>query len=62
MGSSFNYKWIVRIKRGLFMAGTHRFKTKREAENFLYRWNHVPENHRDCVYADLPYVEKAKGE
>lgn len=31
-------KWIVKIKSPAFMAGIHRFKTKRAAEQFVLAW------------------------
>lgn len=51
---SYNYKWIVKIKTG-FMVGTHRFKTKKLAQEFVDKWKRTEDCHS---YADLPIVEK----
>jgi hypothetical protein len=35
---AYSYKWIVRINAGYFMAGIHRFKTKKAALKFMKAW------------------------
>lgn len=55
---SFNFKWIVQIKAGLFMSGTHRFRTKKEAQAFVDKWNRT-EGKCEISYYDLPQVRKA---
>lgn len=36
-----NLKWVVRVPAGRWMAGVHRFATKREATSFSRRWEAV---------------------
>lgn len=37
--NAYNFKWSVKIPAKQFMAGTHRFRTKKEAQEFVYKWN-----------------------
>jgi hypothetical protein len=54
----YSYKWLVKIKSGYFMAGTHRFKTKKQAQEFVDKWLRTP-GVGPKFYAELPIVEKA---
>ena len=47
-------KWIVKIPATHFMAGIHRFKTKKDAQRFVYEWNRLPENTKGLSYHELP--------
>ena len=31
-------KWIVKVNSGFWMAGIHRFQTKRAASEFYFNW------------------------
>lgn len=31
-------KWIVKVSAGFWMAGLHRFQTKRAATEFFHKW------------------------
>ncbi len=53
--NSFNFQWIVRIPAGQWMAGTHRFKTKRDANVFVHEWHTA---HRHARQEPIPRVEK----
>lgn len=50
-------KWIVKIKPPAFMAGIHRFKTKRAAVAFVIAW--LDANGGDYRSVVGPYKEVA---
>lgn len=54
--NSYNFKWKVVIPATFFMAGIHRFKTKREAQKFCEDWKRA--NPTVATYADIPAVER----
>lgn len=56
---SYYYRWKVVIKKGLWMAGTHRFFRKHDAEEFVGAWKRTTGN-APSSYADLPTVESEK--
>ena len=31
-------KWIVKVNAGFWMAGVHRFQTKKAAKEFIHEW------------------------
>lgn len=57
MPNPYSYKWVVKIPAKQFMAGTHRFKTKKAAQEFVEKWNRTPGN--QIAYADLPVVAES---
>ncbi len=44
----FNMKWMVTIQKGQYMAGVHRFETKKKATEFVDRWVHAELMHPGC--------------
>ena len=54
----YNFKWIVKIPAGCFMAGIHRFKTKKAGQEFIDKWNRTPGNH-SLTFSQLPKPFKA---
>ena len=54
----FNWRWIVKIPTGQFMAGTHRFRLKKEAEAFAEQWRRT--NANGMEYGSLPTVVKVE--
>lgn len=49
----YNYKWAVKIPANCFMGGVHRFKTKKQATQFIESWNRTPGVH-GLSYSQLP--------
>ena len=55
----YSYKWLVRIPADCFMAGIHRFKTKKAAAEFIEEWKRTPGN-RTVAMSELPTPIKAE--
>lgn len=55
--SPYNYRWVVKVNRGYFMAGIHRFRLRKDAEEFCRAWLATPGN-VPKVYADIPSPKK----
>jgi hypothetical protein len=51
----YDYRWIVRIPRGYWMMGVHRFRLKKEADAFCQKWVNVCSPKK---MSDIPMVEK----
>lgn len=52
---TYNFKWLVKIPARQFMAGTHRFRTKKEAQEFVDKWNQAPsDKEQTLTYDQLP--------
>lgn len=47
----YNRKWMVRIEKGFWMAGTHRFDTKKQASDFVNKWVHTELTRPDATSA-----------
>jgi hypothetical protein len=56
--NTYNFKWLVKVPAGQFMAGVHRFKTKKEAQEFVNKWNRTRVPGSLMYYSDLPKVER----